>query len=102
MSQTEQVFEDYDSKGLKRRSCDHMKRPHRAHRWNHLIEGEVHCWGRNPLPKDAEERFCTEGCACEHCTDVRNGIWPSFVMCSQRWAALPYDERMMISESMDD
>ena len=95
-------LENYDSHGLQPRSCsDMMRKPHRAHDWEHPDLGSVHCWGRNRLPADAEEKYCTEGCKCDHCVDVRKGLWPRTIMCSQRWESLSSETREQTHESLD-
>lgn len=92
-------WEDYDSHGLPSRSCNHMRRPHRAHDWKHPQEELVHCWGRNKLPPDVVEKYCTKGCDCEHCISIRQGLHPVHIMCTQKWEGLSQEERMTIAES---
>jgi|GEM_PF-4210348 len=98
---TVQQFEDYRSHGLPLRSCDEMRKPHPAHPIDHPKVGTAHCWGRNPLPKDAEEKYCTKDCTCDHCVDIRNGIWPRNIMCFQQWEKLPFKQRELIFDSLD-
>lgn len=94
--------EDYDGHGLPMRSCDNMYRSHQAHDWQHPTDGVVHCWGRNPLPSDAEEQYCEQGCDCSHCAAIRRGEWPRYIMCQRRWKALPQESRIAIAESCAD
>ena len=96
------MYENYNPHGLPMRSCGKMREPHVAHDHKLAELGNVHCWGRNPLPSDAEEKYCTLGCDCEHCVDIRAGLHPRVVMCSQRWRQLPLEERLLISESVGD
>lgn len=94
------TFEDYDGRGLPLRSCDNMRKPHHAHPWDHPREGRAHCWGRNPLPADTEAKYCTVGCDCDHCSDIRKGLWPRTVMCSKRWDELPWAKKEQIADSI--
>lgn len=94
--------EDYNSGGLPLRSCEPMHIPHVAHVWDHPEIGRVHCWGRNALPEGAVEKYCTPGCDCMHCSDIRNGHRPRFIMCAVDWRALSSDQRVMIGESASD
>lgn len=98
---TVQQFEDYRSHGLPLRSCDKMHQPHPAHPIDHPDVGAAQCWGRNRLPKDAEEKYCTKGCTCEHCVDIRKGIWPRIIMCTQRWEQLSWKDREIIHDSIE-
>ena len=96
------MFVNYDSHGLPLRSCGRMREPHRAHDPDDPKLGKVHCWGVDPLPADAEEKYCTPGCTCLHCLDIRAGLHPRFIMCSQKWEKLPWKERELISESISE
>ena len=96
------MFENYDSHGFPMRSCDKMREPHREHDWKHPKMGIVHCWGRNPLPVNAEQQYCTPGCTCLHCVDIRAGLHPGMIMCMQRWDQLSWEDRVVISESIAD
>lgn len=95
------TFENYDGHGLPLRSCDKMREPHTAHDWDHPRDGSAHCWGRNLLPPDTAEKYCTDGCDCEHCSDIRNGLWPRLIMCSKRWDELPWAEKDQIADSLN-
>lgn len=94
------TFENYDSHGLPLRSCNEPRKPHRAHDWPHPQVGQAHCWGRNPLPKDAVEKYCTVGCGCGHCKDIRRGHHPRLIMCIQRWEKLSFEQRDLINDSI--
>ena len=94
-------FEDYNGRGLQLRSCTDMQQPHKAHQWDHPRDGRAHCWGRNPLPADAVEKYTTDGCICEYCESIRKGIHPLHIMCTRRWEALPWQQRVEISESVN-
>ena len=97
----DEFWEDYDT-DLPLRSCGRMREPHRAHPWDHPNEGRVHCWGQNPLPADAVQRYCTPGCRCAgHCARIRKGQLPRLIMCTKRWSALPPRERIEITESVE-
>jgi len=96
------TFENYDGGGLPLRSCNKMRKPHWAHPWDHPEVGRAHCWGRNRLPADTEEKYCTVGCDCDFCSDVRKGLWPRKVMCSKKWEVLSIDHKQAILESVSD
>ncbi len=96
------MLENYDSHGLPMRSCADTRKPHAAHGWKHPTLGDVHCWGRNVLPPDAEARYCTPGCNCVHCKDIRAGLWPRTIMCAKQWELLTPEEQMQIGESVGD
>lgn len=94
-------LENYDRHGLELRSCGGMMTPHAAHTWTHTELGSVRCWGRNKVPADAVEKYTTEGCTCEFCVLIREGLWPTLIMCEQKWEKLPIAARVEIAESID-
>lgn len=96
------MFKNYDGHGLPLRSCSRMREPHHAHEWPHPVIGLSHCWGRDPLPPDAEEKYCEPGCNCEFCVDIRKGIYSRWIMCYKRWERLSWQQRDVISESASD
>lgn len=99
---TDTSWEDYDSHGLIRRSCNRMRVPHHPHDFDHA-DGRAHCWGRDPVPADAVEKYTTPGCDCEYCTTLRTTRnWPRHLMCDQRWEALPLKDKQLIHESIAD
>lgn len=101
MARSTERYENYDSGILPLRTCTRIRHPHRAHTWESLWDGTVHCPGKDPLPSDARNN-CTAGCNCEHCRDILNGVWPSFLMCEQEWKKLTPAERAEIAESTSD
>ena len=90
---------NHDSNGLPSRMCLNVQQPHADHAWEDARLGMVHCWGVDPLPDDAVERYCTPGCTCSYCGEVRAGLRPVLIMCQTKWEKLSPDERSIIYES---
>lgn len=82
------------------RSCANVRIPHAAHVWLSPQAGSVYCLGCNELPHYAEARYCTTGCNCDHCTDIRAGLWPRIIKCATKWNALTTETRIAIGESV--
>jgi hypothetical protein len=94
-------WESHDSHGLIPRSCADMYAPHRPHDFDHR-DGRAHCWGQDPLPADAVDRYCERGCVCpDHCARIRKGLLPRTIMCRRRWDALPTAARIEIADSVN-
>jgi len=90
----------YESNGLQLRSCPDGQNPHAAHKWDRPQDGLAHCWGLEENAPDAVEKYCTPGCICGYCTEMRAGLHPRTLMCSRRWDALTPEAQMEIHESI--